>query len=130
MSTHQPPISLYLGDIDASVIQSVLKEKYASEPVSLKKKKRKKEGRGLLDFLALIFSKDLGINLLASIIYDLSKAAFSQLNLSFRTSPAIAIITFKDGVKIELPETLGKKKLKKRIAHYLKVGKVESIRYR
>ena len=128
MENNSTKITLCADDISANEFDSFLKEQFSEYDVAIEVVPAEKEGRGIDELISLLFSKDMAVNLLASLLFKLVEFGFQKLNKTFGAKPVV-VITLIDDTRIELPRTLSDIEIQQRILESVQAMNVKSIQF-
>ena len=121
-------ITLSADDIQPAEFVSFIESNYENI-VSTSIQTHEKEGRNATEeFMKLVFSEGMAVNLLSSIIFETVKFSFMKLKATFFDAKPKAVITLKNGKKIELPATMSEVEINAELTDCLQKG-VLSIRF-
>lgn len=128
MENSTQSIAFFSDEIPLEVFERVLKEKYSEYLISAEISSTAKIGRGFGEALDALFSNQIVIGVLSSIIWDTIKIGFAEMKKSFGAKP-VATIKMKDATEIKLFDTLDDEEIQERIMSCLRNHEVQSIRF-
>lgn len=128
MENKQLAIPILADNFSAEEFDLFLRERLPESGAVVQSMPLNKSGRADNSLINLIFSNEIAINLLASVIFELVKFGIGKLLKAFGSKPA-AIITLVDGSQVELPGTLRDSEIQNRILEAIQKTKVKSIEF-
>ena len=127
---HNPTssISLIADDIKSQEFVKFIEKHPLSKSLTFKHQKLENEGnRGVMDWLIIILSSDIGKDFVVAFLYDLIKFGINRLKGIFNAKP-LAIIILKNGKEIKLPKTMAEEEIKAELHDCIDKG-IKSLKF-